>query len=132
MAKILIVEDDPALSTTLDALLRGHGHLTRVESNGAAALLAAHEDLPALILMGMAMPILDGQETLAALRHDARTAQIPIIVIAGQEDDHAMAAALTAGANLYLTTPLEQDGLLALLTRLLPPPPTPDTTRPTA
>ena len=76
MAKILIVENDTQTSAQVAKLLNGKGYRTRIESNGAAALLAAHEDLPDVILMDMKMPILEGDETLHALRHDPRTAHI--------------------------------------------------------
>ena len=120
MATILIVEDDPHISARAVEVLQRRGYATRVEANGAAALLAAHADSPALILMELHMPILDGHDTLIALRHDPHTAHIPIIVIAEQDDQMMLAEALVAGANVLLTKPLEQDSLLAAVERCCP------------
>jgi DNA-binding response OmpR family regulator len=119
MANILIVEDDPRTGATVAALLRCRGYDTRVETNGAAALLAAHEDMPDLILMDLVMPILDGHEAIEALRHNQNTAHIPIIVISGHDDDRTMADALVAGANVFLTKPLDPAELVTMVGRLL-------------
>jgi DNA-binding response OmpR family regulator len=119
MAKILIVEDDTQSSASLAKILNAKGYRTRIESNGAAALLAAHEDLPDLILMDMKVPILEGHETLQALRHDNHTAHIPVIVLSGQTDDQTVAGAITAGANVFLLKPPDTQALLAVVERLL-------------
>jgi CheY-like chemotaxis protein len=116
--KILIVEDDAQLSALVAKTLSVRGYQTRIESNGAAALLAAHEELPAVILMDLRMPILEGADTLHALRHDPRTAHIPVIVLAEGMDDQTLAGAFTAGANLYLTKPPDVPALLVAIERL--------------
>lgn len=119
MARILIVESDEQTSVLVAKSLHGRGHQTRVESNGAAALLAAHKDLPDLILMDLMMPILEGQETLHALRHDPRTAHIPVIVLSDRDDAQAMAGAFTAGANVYMLEPPDLQELHSLVERLV-------------
>ncbi len=119
MDKILIVEDDAQTSSLLAKLLSSKGFQTRVESNGAAALLAAHEDLPDLIIMDLVMPILEGDEAIHALRHDSRTAHIPVVVLSGRSEDRTLADALVAGANIYLTKPPEPHVLLSVVERLL-------------
>jgi len=118
MPKILIVEDDAQISAFIAKTLNARGYRTRVEANGAAALLAAHEDLPEVILLDLMMPILEGQETLQALRHDTHTAHIPVIVLSGRVDDQVQAGAYTAGANAYLTKPPDTQALLSLVERL--------------
>ncbi len=119
MAKILIVEDDPHTSATMAKLFRCKGHSTRIESNGAAALLAAHEDLPDVIFMDLMMPILNGHEAIEALRNNNRTAHIPVIVVSGHDDDRTMVDALVAGANVFLTKPLDPQELVIVVERLL-------------
>ncbi|HEX2950758.1 MAG TPA: response regulator [Armatimonadota bacterium] len=118
MAKILIVGNDAQISTLISKFLISKGFRTRVESNGASALLAAHEDLPDVILMDLMMPILEGHETLQALRHDPRTAHIPVVVLANQMNEETLAGALTAGANVYLTKPPDLQALLSAVERL--------------
>lgn len=116
---ILIVEDDEHISRMVAKLLSGKGYQTRIESNGAAALLAAHESLPELIIMDMAMPILKGLSTIQALREDPHTANIPIVVLSARDDDQSLAEALTAGANIYLSKPVNAQELLTVVDRLV-------------
>jgi CheY-like chemotaxis protein len=118
MTRILIVEDDPPTSAMVARLLSSKGYQTRVESNGAAALLAAHEDLPNLIVMDLQMPILTGQETIHALRDDERTAHIPVVVLSASSDDQTIAEAVSTGANVYLVKPPDIHALLAVVERL--------------
>ena len=119
MAKILIVEDDPHTSAMLAKLLGSKGYRTRVEANGAAALLAAHEDLPDLIIMDLHMPILSGQDVVPALRRDARTENIPVVVLSAYSDDRTVANAMFAGAQAYLIKPPEMQELFSVVERLL-------------
>jgi CheY-like chemotaxis protein len=118
MARILIAEDDPATAAMLSLLLTSHGHIVRTAANGAEALLAAHEDRPDLIFMDVVMPILDGLETIRALRSDAYTHEIPIVVLSVRADDRTLSEALALGANLYLTKPPDPAELLAVVERL--------------
>jgi len=124
MAGILIVDDDPRIAATLAKLLRVKGHATRIASNGAAALLAVHETPPDLILMDLAMPILGGHEAIEALRRDEQTAAIPVVVVSGMDDVQTMTDALLAGANVFLTKPIDAGELVALIERLLAKPTT--------
>jgi DNA-binding response OmpR family regulator len=119
MAFILIVEDDPHISATLALLLQSRGHRVRRAGNGAEGLLAAHADLPDLILMDMAMPILEGSETVKALRHEARTAAIPVVILSALNDDASQARALASGADIYLTKPPHVRDLIVVIERLL-------------
>lgn len=118
MARILIVESDEQTSVLVARSLNARGHHTRVESNGAAALLAAHKDLPDVILMDLMVPILEGQETIHALRHDARTAHIPVIILSTRDEDRTLAGAITAGANVYMMEPPDLQELHSLIDRL--------------
>ncbi len=119
MATILIVEGDQRTSMRMTELLQGRGYQTRVESNGAAALLAAHELLPEVILVNLLVPILDGLEVIEALRHDSRTAQIPVVVLGGRDDDRQLADALVAGANVYFSKTPDAAVLISIIERLL-------------
>lgn len=119
MATILIVEDDQRVSARMAELLRSKGHVARVEANGAAALLAAHEVLPELILIDLLVPILDGLEVILALRHDPRTAHIPVVVLSGGDDERQIADALIAGANAYFAKSPNPAALLHVVERLV-------------
>ncbi len=119
IALILIVEDDALTSSVVSKALTTRGYRTRIESNGAAALLAAHEEAPDVILMDLQMPILKGQETLAALRGNPSTAHIHVVVLSGHSDDVTLLDAVTHGANVFLVKPPDSQELLTAVDRLL-------------
>ena len=85
---ILLVEDDEDLRELLAELLRSHGHEVRVAEHGAQALavLRNGEPLPALILLDMMMPIMDGPGFRAEQRKDPALAQIPVFVLTARGD----------------------------------------------
>ena len=118
MARILIVEQDAVSSALLAKTLGMKGYQTRIAANGAAALLAAHEEMPDVILLDLITPILQGPATLHALRQDAHTAHIPVIAFSDAEDDATLAGAVAAGANVYLSKPPDPTRLLNLVDRL--------------
>ena len=119
MVKILIVDDDQQASALVAKALNARGYRTRAETNGAAALLAAHDDHPDLIVMDLNMPILEGKETLHALRHHPQTATIPVIALSAVDDTQTLAGAVIAGANVYLPKPCEMGTLLSAVERLV-------------
>jgi CheY-like chemotaxis protein len=118
-ALVLIVEDDAFTSSVVSKALTTRGVRTRIESNGAAALLAAHEEAPDVILMDLQMPILKGRETLAALRANPATAHIPVVVLSTHSDDVTLLDAITGGANVFLAKPPDAQELLSVVECLL-------------
>lgn len=121
MIKILLVEEDTQVSAGLTRALAERGYRTRVETNGAAALLAAHAELPDCIVLDLTMPILEGQETMQALRHDPHTALIPIIALASatRDTDETLVNAVMSGANCYLVKPPDPHVVCAAVERLV-------------
>jgi len=80
--RILLVEDDADINSTLREMLEDEGYEVRATANGRAALDAL-ENLPApcLVLLDVEMPRMDGQDFLTHLRQDARHAQDPVVVV---------------------------------------------------
>jgi PAS domain S-box-containing protein len=97
----------------LTRLLRGAGHDVAVVNDGVYALEAARAQAPDLIVSDVMMPRLNGLDLVAALREDARTSSIPVLLLsarAGQEDS---IEGLDAGADDYLVKPFSAAELLA-------------------
>ena len=113
-ARILIVDDLPENLEVLDGLLRSAGYGVKAANNGHAALkLAAGPDAPALILLDVMMPGMDGYAVLDALRADPATRDIPVIFVtalAGAGDEEA---GLARGAVDYIAKPLKPLVVLA-------------------
>ncbi len=121
MPKILLVEDNEMNRDMLSRRLIKRGHEVVIAVDGREAVEKARAEAPALVLMDMSLPILDGWEATRELRADPATRSIPVIALTA----HAMAGdrekALAAGCDDFDTKPIEIDRLLgkieALLTR---------------
>jgi two-component system response regulator VicR len=95
---ILLVEDDGEIRDIIGDLLERDGYDVIPAGNGKQAIdyLAARQELPALILLDLMMPIVSGWEFLRAISQDPRTASIPVVVITAVRGDrpHGVAAVL--------------------------------------
>ncbi len=114
---ILAVDDDPAVLELLSRNLAREGYSVRTADNGPAALALARELQPKLITLDVMMPRVDGWSVLTALKADAATRDIPVIMIS-IVDDKRLGFAL--GAAEYLTKPIDRDRLAELLAKHAP------------
>lgn len=103
---VLIVDDDVAVRLRLADLLQRAGPFAVHEAvDGPTGLAAAAALRPDLILLDVMMPGMTGYEVCAALRRDAATREIPVIMLSAAEESEAMLAALEAGADDFLRKP---------------------------
>jgi two-component system phosphate regulon response regulator PhoB len=110
--KVLVVEDDSALANVLQYNLKQAGYQVQIASDGHAGLAEAREYLPAVIVLDLMIPGIDGLEVCRRLRADESTRQIPILMLTarGAEDDQLKGFA--AGADDYVTKPFSVKVLL--------------------
>jgi two-component system, cell cycle response regulator DivK len=125
MAKILYVEDNEDNIYMLSSRLKRKGHDVIVATDGEQGVALARSEQPALILMDLSLPIVDGWEATRRLKSMVETRSIPILVLSS----HAMAGdregALAAGCDDFDTKPVEFARLLSKIDALLqkgPPP----------
>lgn len=118
-ATILIVDDEPLNRTLLEALLEPEGYRTTTASSGAAALSSVAECAPDLILLDIMMPNMDGYEVTARLKADPASCNIPVILVTAEMDRSARLAGLKAGAEEFLTKPVEKTELYLRIRNLL-------------
>src|SRR6056297_1323740 len=111
--KILVVDDVATNRIILKVKLASACYDVLQADGGAAALRIARAEQPDLILLDVAMPDLDGIEVCRRLKADAETADIPVIVVTAYDDTRAKLAALEAGAEEFMSKPLDDLGLLA-------------------
>lgn len=114
---ILIAEDHVDSRDALKTLLEACGYHVLLASNGQEAIEMAGARGPALILMDMMMPELDGFEAIRRLRHQPRTRRTPIIALTAMEG--ARQLSLGAGANAFVAKPVDTATLLTTIRGLL-------------
>ena len=103
-AVVLLVDDSLDTREMYGEYLTFQGFRVVTACNGQEALVAAQEQCPAVILMDLAMPLMDGWEAIRRLRADPLTADIPIVALSAHAFD-APDRAREAGADLCLTKP---------------------------
>ena len=109
-ARILVVDDDPALRRTLRANLAARGYDVLAVETGEDALVAVATQVPALVILDLMLPGLSGLDVCQALR--AQSA-VPILVLSARGEGATKVRALDLGADDYLTKPFGIDELLA-------------------
>lgn len=112
---ILIVDDDPSIRTILMEVLTEEGYTVETTSNGAEALARLTERLPALVLLDMRMPVLDGWGFARAL--DARGIRVPLIVMTAAQE--AGQWSREVGSSWVLAKPFDLDELLRAVERAM-------------
>jgi len=118
-ATILIVDDESQNRRLLQALLGHEGYVTRTADGGAQALASIADDPPDLILLDVMMPGLDGRQVARAIKADPATSKIPIIMVTAQTDREARLAALDAGAEDFVSKPVDRAELWLRVRNLL-------------
>ena len=110
MTRLLVVDDDPQIVRALRINLKARGYEVTTAPDGAAALHAAAQHPPDLVVLDLGLPDMEGTEVIAGLR--GWTA-VPIIVLSGRAGSADKVASLDAGADDYVTKPFGVDELLA-------------------
>jgi class 3 adenylate cyclase len=117
--RILVVDDTPANVHILQLRLAAQGYDVLTATDGEAALAAARESLPDLILLDVMMPKVDGLEVCRQLRADPSFPFTPIIMVTAKADPKDVVAGLEAGGDEYLTKPVDQIALVARVKSML-------------
>jgi two-component system, OmpR family, phosphate regulon response regulator PhoB len=99
--RILVAEDDRFLRKAAEMALKRQGYTVLTAADGEEALRAARSVLPDLILLDLIMPKLNGFDVLQALKKDAPTAHIPVIILSNLGQDRDVQQAMEAGAAAY-------------------------------
>lgn len=113
LAKLLLVEDDPALSELLQYRFEAEGYAVRLTADGDEALILASEEAPDLIILDWMIEGTSGIEVCRRLRRDKATAHVPIIMLTAREAEDDRIRGLETGADDYLTKPFSPRELLA-------------------
>jgi CheY-like chemotaxis protein len=112
VARILVVDDEPAQRFALRRIFERAGHEVTDAGDGAAALLAVRRSPPDLVVTDMMMPVMGGNELIRQLRVEPATAGIPILAASG--DPH-----LAVGADAVISKPYKWEQLTEVADGLL-------------
>lgn len=114
---VLVAEDDESIREEVAEILRDEGYEVVTAANGVQTLECLREVTgPAVLILDLMMPKLDGWELRSEQLRDPRLASVPILVVSGAADLREQAAALRADA--WLTKPFRVDALIAAVARL--------------
>ncbi|MDE2612318.1 MAG: response regulator [Burkholderiales bacterium] len=117
--KVLIADDEPNIVVSLEYLMKREGHEVLVARDGDEALALARSARPALVLLDVMMPGKSGFEVCQALRADAATAAIKVLMLTAKGRDTDVAQGLGVGADAYMTKPFSTKELAAKVRELL-------------
>ncbi len=116
VAHVLVIEDDPAIRSSLVRSLTDRGHAVSSARSGLDGLQQALDEAPDLVLLDLGLPDLDGHSLLSMLR---AVRQTPVIVITARDDDPSVVKALDAGADDYVVKPFGMEQLEARMRAVL-------------
>jgi adenylate cyclase len=116
-ARVLVVDDQPPNVRLLEAILAPRGYDVRTASSGEEALTALDADDMDLVLLDIVMPGMDGYEVCREIRERPGTAYLPVVMVTASGDEQKIKA-LEAGADDFLTKPVNQYELLARVASL--------------
>lgn len=114
--RVLVVDDDARLAASLRRALAYEGHSVEVAADGPAALVAARDRPPDLVVLDLMLPGIDGVEVCRRLRAGS---DLPILMLTARDAISDRVAGLDAGADDYLVKPFAYDELLARVRALL-------------
>lgn len=110
MFTILVVEDDLPLRKMMSAFLSMNGYRTQTAGNGEEALAVMERVLPDLVIADVMMPVMDGWQLTEEIRH--AWPMMPVILVTARDSIEDKRTGFAAGADDYLTKPLDLDELL--------------------
>jgi len=117
--KILIVDDEPDALEVLGFKLKEAGYTPIFAKDGARAITAARDERPALIVLDLMLPEVDGLEVCKILRRDAALAMIPILMLTARAAEMDRVLGLELGADDYVTKPFSPRELVLRIKKLL-------------
>jgi DNA-binding response OmpR family regulator len=117
--KILVVDDEPDALEVLGFKLKEAGYLPIFAKDGARALTVARDERPALIVLDVMLPEVDGLEVCKLLRRDPATSGIPILMLTARAAEMDRVLGLELGADDYVTKPFSPRELVLRIKKLL-------------
>jgi len=110
--KVLVIDDSNTIRRSAEIFLKQGGHEVLLSEDGFDALSKVNDHLPDLIFCDILMPRLDGYQTCAIIKRNAKFSNIPIVMLSSKDGVFDRARGKMAGSQDYLTKPFTKDQLL--------------------
>lgn len=118
-ADVLIVEDEPAILTSLEFILQHAGWKIACVSDGEAAMQYISSSKPRVVVLDLMLPKKNGFEVLKALRADSKTHDLPILILTAKGQQQDRSTALELGANDFVTKPYANSDVVDAVQNLI-------------
>jgi len=112
-ARILVADDDPAVLDAVGSVLSDDGYVIETAPDGAAALKSVLEEPPALLVLDVKMPGLNGWEVCGIVRRQSHTRDLPILFLTGRVELRDQITAMQVGGSDHLRKPFRAEELRA-------------------
>ena len=112
-ARILVADDDPAVLDAVGEVLAHDGYEIETAEDGATALKSVLDQPPALLVLDVTMPRLNGWEVCAIVRRQSHTREVPILFLTGRVELRDQITAMQVGGSDHLKKPFDADELRA-------------------
>jgi two-component system, OmpR family, response regulator MtrA len=114
--KILVIDDDLAITELMGLLLKTHGFEVMIANSGAEGIRLVEEKRPTIVLLDLMMPDMDGWQVSKALR---TFSNVPILILSAINDPGIVASVLDAGADGFLVKPVSSNVLVAHIKKIV-------------
>jgi DNA-binding response OmpR family regulator len=116
---VVVAEDSPTEAACLEFLLSKNGYAVVIAQDGEEALQVVRANPPDILVSDVVMPKLDGYVLCEAVKADAATARVPVVLLTGLVDPDARSRGMESGADAFLLKPYDEKALLAQIGVLL-------------
>ena len=121
MSTVLIADDDPDILALVTFKVKQAGYTLITATDGAAALAAARETTPDLVILDVSMPRMSGLDVCRELRADPATKKVPVLLLTARAQEADIEAGFDVGADDYVVKPFSPRELVARITAILGP-----------
>ena len=119
MAKILIVDDSPTVTTIFTQLFQAEGHEVLTAGDGLSALNLARKERPDLLILDLMLPKMNGFEVCQMLKGDERFRATKVLMLTGRADEESRGLSKQTGADEYCTKDADPSQVMEAARRLL-------------
>ena len=119
MHHVMLIEDEPSIAEAICFILRRDGLQVTAIADGTGAVAAILAQRPDMVILDLMLPGASGLEIVAALRAEAATARLPVLMLTAKGQVRDREAALLAGVTQFMTKPFANADLLAAVKALL-------------